>query len=397
MFLLVDFSLLHNSQTFVGTIATIVAMCILKDNNFMITILEQKVNEMKADRKSYLKKLEKISEPLLKEINSWERIEKYDSSNKKYKSRLLECRNKIRELHISYNTLLSDHSRMCFIPNVQVKDDTILVMASFYTLCFIFITFCFDELLSLCGERNFWSDLLVSSLSSFTFFSYIFWIYLWRRYARDVRGRYKITGNIKSKITDLDYIKILLWVIRLLTISVFLFICNTYVDRIIMYILPSVVNIDFLHLSLVSSISVSISALLLWRLRHYITDKKRVVYVVCSIGISCLILLLIARFFIPHWQLHFLYASDSDYPLWGLKVFVISFMILNGLFGPFILVYWVYWYYCRQLDYRIDESIQEFERKVNILLAEYQEQRNAFNKRRAPNSLKRKIREKLKK
>lgn len=365
----ISFQYLGSSQTFVGTLATIVLMCILVGNsNFIYTILKAVANQMqKQCNPSDLPS--KVSFVELYGNDSYKLLQlSADESNKQRP----EVRNKASQKLLEITMQISQFQFQYIPPKLSSKvKSPEHFLAPLYSFAFVMIMFIFDELLR--SSHIGCNDLLVSTLSVFTLLSYVYWSVVWfiyctRLYKSHYSGHkpkgliYRISrrittyGLIKSCILRLSFM-ILCVVVTLLITKYLVFVGDSvrfFLFWSVGIVLPS--SLIGYPLSKTSPRDVN---------RGYLPTILHV----CLLGILSVVISLVVLNLASHFEdMSYLIKAYND--SFYLKTFTILFVLLNGLLVPLFLPFLCYKILCiiaqeaprraqKEVDKMIDKWISE--------------------------------------
>ena len=174
--------LLGNSQTLLGTLATLTILCVFhNDSNFIYKILEDVKKRFEDEIKSLRTntKIEKITErrdyKLLKQIanNKTPENPKLQAEGIALMARISAAKQQLQFQYVPIegagNTLLE-----------RIHSSKEQILAPLYTFCYCLIIFMFDELLRIpaIGHINF----LCSVLTIFFMISIFFWGFIWSKF-----------------------------------------------------------------------------------------------------------------------------------------------------------------------------------------------------------------------
>lgn len=182
---------LGGSQTFVGVLATVIVMCVLAgENNFIYKILSLIKAQMADNLKNVSSdinydKLNNNSDfKLLKLLMS--NKSKLNDDQKSEGGRILN------RINLWKSTFQVENAK----PQLQGVDREIS-LAPLYTFLFVLVVFLYDELLR--SSMIPYNDFMVSSLTFFTLFSYVYWLGKWMTYVIDLfRNNGNRTYNLLS-------------------------------------------------------------------------------------------------------------------------------------------------------------------------------------------------------
>lgn len=180
---------LGDSQTFLGTIATLTILCVFSEqdsSNFIVSVL-------KGIRERIEKQIRQLKENTSMELPDSIQLLQYFLGNANVES---ELNNKgvqiLREIFVKENELKAQYTM-----NVEFKKDELFeqikkseeqFLAPLYSFLFCLVIFVFDELLRVHFVGKEW---LVSGMALFTFYSYLFWLIIWIKFFVIHRAGYK--------------------------------------------------------------------------------------------------------------------------------------------------------------------------------------------------------------
>lgn len=176
------FELLGSSQTFLGTLATLVILCIFhNDNNFIYKILEA----VRADFQEEINKLrmhirfENITRTAeYKLLIFFVNDPRSDLNKKQEGTKLLTEIAKIQqELQFKYGVPLETEGDTQFEKIKTAKEQ---VIAPLYTFGLCVLIFIFDELLRMPQIK--YNDFLCSILIAFIVISFFYWVWIWIKF-----------------------------------------------------------------------------------------------------------------------------------------------------------------------------------------------------------------------
>lgn len=361
-----SFQYLGSSQTFVGTLATIVLMCILVgSSNFIYSILKAVANQMQkqcnpTDLPS------KVSFAALYNNDSYKLLQMSAVETNDLEP---DIRNKASQKLLEITMQVSSFQYQYIPPKLSSKvKSPEHFLSPLYSFAFVLIMFIFDELLR--SSHITCNDLLVSTLSAFTLFSFVYWIIMWCNYcARLYNSRYftkKPKGpiyRISRKINSLGII------MSCLIRCFFLFMCSGFALIITRYATGMMDNLRFgLFWTLGIVFPSMVIGLSLTRTSSNEVNKRYLPTIlhVCLLGILSLVisvLVLKLSSHSEHLSYLVLHYTDSFY----LKLFTILFVLLNGLIFPLFLPFACYKILCviaqnapRKAQNEVDKMIKKW-------------------------------------
>lgn len=355
--------LLGNSQTFLGTLATLSILCVFQDNsNFIFNILER------------------AKELFQKEINSLRINTKFEkiteSSDYKLLNRYLSDPNSNPEIRNEGIKLLSAISvaelelQLRYAP-VENKGDILFerihnseeqILSPLYTFGYCIILFIFDELLRIPAIGHI--DFLCSILTVFSLFSFVFWFMIWRKF----HLKY-MSGNKKSDIDTFDspetdnlnssktYFRGFLC--KLILSSVLLiagmYICQSFFPT-------SIYPYILIFLLLIPITYIGTRKLFLKKqfteYSHIFTIIHLIIFLTFALWL-CLIVFL----FIQAIGNNYNYLWLLPFNIHAFKLFVFIAILLNGLVLPFLMPYISY----RFIYLNAQKSVIESQKESNII------------------------------
>jgi len=175
-----DSIFLGDSQTFLGTIATLTILCVFSEQdsgNFIVSVLkgireriEKQIKLLKENTNMVLPESIQLLQYFLGQTN----VESEQNN---------EGVQILREIAVKENELKSQYTmRVEFRKDElfrQIKDAKEQFLAPLYTFLYCLIVFVFDELLRVSHIGKEW---LVSGMALFTFYSYLFWTVIWVKF-----------------------------------------------------------------------------------------------------------------------------------------------------------------------------------------------------------------------
>lgn len=182
-----NYSFLGGSQTFIGTLATIVFLFVIANSSNFIFVLLGEIRE------SINAKMNKLKEYLgLKNIEKskkYSQLMDYIMNEKNDDALRLEGQKLVNKIHDVQNELLLtyypfDKEVKPYLERIQNAKEQLL--APLYVFGFCIVVFLFDEMLRC--SRIVYNDFLFSVLTVFVFLSYIYWLFLWYRYFYRMKG-----------------------------------------------------------------------------------------------------------------------------------------------------------------------------------------------------------------
>lgn len=368
----ISFQYLGSSQTFVGTLATIVLMCILVGNsNFIYTILKAVANQMqKQCNPSDLPS--KVSFAGLYGNDSYKLLQLSADETNKQKP---ELRNKASQKLLEISMQISQFQFQYIPPKLSSKvKSPEHFLAPLYSFAFVMIMFIFDELLR--SSHIGCNDLLVSTLSVFTLLSYIYWSIAWFVYCSRLYNShyskyrpkgiiYKIARWVSSR--GLIYSCIIRIVFILVSIG-FALVISKYA----MFVG------DDARFFLFWSLGVVFPSLLIgYPLTKASTrDVNRgylptILHVCLLGGLSMVISLLVLNLASNFEGMSYLIKTYDD--SFCLKTYTILFVLLNGLLIPLFLPFLCYKLLCVIAQKAPSRAQKEVEKMIEKWISEIQE------------------------
>ena len=341
-------NILGGSQTFLGVLATIIVLFILEDKSNIISFLLQ---EIKARIKRQINSLN-ITTSLDGIVNK--------SSSFKLLNRYIKDKNPNQELNDEVSKLLMDIEiekasfKAKYIsvesnnPNLEhISKAKEIYLAPLYTLLFSLFIFIFDELLR--ADLIKCDSTIFSVMTCFIVLSYIFWFFIWWMYYKNNQN-YKIKTENKNKFIShflnfRKYVSIKFWdtprpkKITIILIS-FIFIL-IFIE--LLFWFCEFHNI--LSISLFFIAPFVLLAIFMGMIRQ--TDKPY--SYAFMIGHFFLIFLVsLLEYFIHFGSSVYFYGQIETTPVFDItlvKILIFSFVLLNGIFLPFLLPYIIYFKY----------------------------------------------------
>lgn len=342
--------LLGSSQTFLGVLATIVILFIFanKDSNLIFLLLSEVKEKISSQVKTLrtntgVKSLiESHDYKLLTYFLKGEGNKDLKEEGTKLMSRIMSERQNLQYDYLpvgNYEDILSI---------IQTAREHML--APLYTVFFCLTVFIYDELLK--SPHFGFTNFLLSSLAIFILLSFILWILLWSVFIINVGynlAHIEEKNEEKSKYFAKWMAQYDIVVQYLNSKSVFL----TYIIRMVLLLVCLIVVIFVCHFFCKSSIAIIIimglilPTVLLGILRTGIRRKKgEYTYLfMCGHYIAIILMALlfaaIILFFVNSWdcadQMLFSFVDCRWF-----KVSIYIFVLLNGIFFPFIIPYYAY-------------------------------------------------------
>lgn len=369
---------LGGSQTFVGVLATVIVMCVLAgENNFIYKILSL-IKAQMADN--------------LKNVSSDINFSKLNNnSDYKLLKMLMSANNNISgQLKAEGGILLSRISlwKSTFqIENVKPHlqgEDREISLAPLYTFLFVLVVFLYDELLR--SSMIPFNDYMVSSLTFFTLFSYVYWGCKWVTYVIDLfRNNGNRTYNLLSdgnlsRIMQIvhftlfknDWIRIgyeIAWFIFIASMLTFFNVSGTIltVDLTVCGVVFPLVVEGFYHLHPAEKKVSDLDKGYRSTLNHF----GRFLFM--SILVATVYFLMSC--YIPAFKGMLITYNGLHW----LKIFTVGFVILNGLVVPSVLPFHSYRLLSRQvmkkpqkMQERVDKEIEGLLRDVKTFTSKCQ-------------------------
>lgn len=179
-------SLLGDSQTLLGIIATLTILCIFHNGSNFITEMLSLVQKRIQDQIKILSKVN-VSQP---ESTEWNFLMYFLSNDKKDDlheegARVMrDINSRIDAKSIEYMGL--EGANKPFLDHVSSCSEHI--MAPFYTFLYCLLIFIYDEVLR---SGIFGKDWILSSLALLTFFSFVMWLLVWTHFFRSNSVNYQ--------------------------------------------------------------------------------------------------------------------------------------------------------------------------------------------------------------
>lgn len=378
--------LLGSSQTFLGVLATIVILFIIADKSNLIHYILLEVKDKIASQVSSLKINTSIDSVLsssnFKLLNYFLDKQNNDELEKEGTQLLAKITSERAAFQISYIFVEGNNGKILDI----IKNSKEPLLAPLYTFIFCITIFIYDELLR--SERIWFNDMLISSLSCFILISYLYWFVMWVSFINNINFKetkkdIELTRLKKSlskygcrfkkchcKIIDYLNEKSIVWLFVLrasiyfllllaaLFINAYWFHINSYIIILLCIILPIVLTGILRLYSYGNKGKYSY----VFMCGHYIVIK--IVSILLSISIFYLVDITntAESVLIP-------YTSC----IW-IKLSIFSFVLLNGIFFPFILPYYSYNSYYKYAKDQVTES----EKEATHLVKQLQDSLDSF-------------------
>ena len=361
---------LGGSQTFVGVLATVIVMCVLAgENNFIYKILSLIKAQMADSLKNvssdiYFSKLSNNSDyKLLKLLMSGNRTD--ISGQQKAEGGTLLSR-----ISLWKSTFQVENVK----PQLQGEDREIS-LAPLYTFLFVLVVFLFDELLR--SSMIPCNDFMVSCLSFFTLFSYVYWGGKWATYVIDIfRNNGNRTYNLLSdgqfsRIMQVvhftafknDWVRISYEILWFMFVAMLLAI--THVNGAILTVVLTVCGVvfpfvieGFYHLHPAEKKESDLDKGYRTTVNHFgrflfMSILVAIVYFLMDSYIP-----IFKGMLIPYNGLHWL------------KIFTVGFVILNGLVAPSVLPFHSYRLLSRQVIKKPQKMQERVDKEIESLLKE---------------------------
>lgn len=359
---------LGGSQTFVGVLATVIVMCVLAgENNFIYKILSLIKAQMADNLKNVssdinFSKLSNDSDyKLLKVLMSGNRTD--ISGQQKVEGGALLSR-----ISLWKSTFQVENVK----PQLQGEDREIS-LAPLYTFLFVLVVFLFDELLR--SSMIPYNDYLVSCLSFFTLFSYVYWVGKWMTYIIDIfRNNGNRTYNLLSnghfsRIMQIvhftpfkkDYLRLgyeILWFIIIATLLAISHVNGTVLTVVLTVcgvVFPFVIE-GFYHLHPAGKKESDLDKGYRSTLNHFGRFLFMSILVALIYFIMSSYMPAFKGMFIPYNGLHWL------------KIFTVGFVILNGLVAPSVLPFHSYRLLSRQVMKKPQKMQERVDKEIDSLL-----------------------------
>lgn len=366
---------LGNSQTFVGVLASLVVLCILDSGNFILGILKKIGERIDGKIKRLDKRLDlqgKIGK--LKPYQSFQSFIE-TSKEKEREKKLTDKEDELKKealalemnLQATFSAFKSDLTPEFIIPArsliKKIKDSREQLIAPLYVLLYSIVVFICDEIVR---AKLVDIDWIVTFLSVFTAFSFVFWGMVWLAFYNGIRIESKATDKKKKRNYFEKWIcKNVTWKIAFSILAIYcLFpICSCWLAK------GTEVNWYgiILGLSLFIGTIVSISVC---RVRsHKLLGRYLYMFSLRHFGGLFIVSLLITLtlFFCTSF-----YREMTDYFIIyedciAIKAAIIAFIIINGLFLPFWMPYVGYNRVFKIVKEASNREASNFKDKVNEL------------------------------
>lgn len=324
------------SQTFIGVLTSLVVLCILDSGNFIHGILDKIGDRIDAEIKGLDKSLD-----LKSKIEGQSNYKLFQIFIKTSENN--EMKMKALELDMNLNATFSkfkSHSTPQFIKPAssaveKIKKSREQLIAPLYVLLYCVVVFVCDEMVY---ARLVEKDFIVTFLTSFTFFSFVFWGILWYMFDRNIKIVPEDNREKKTRLYFEEWIcKHATWgkTIPILLICSIISLCPSLMQ------LNGAVDLFCFSLGLILYLLIII-IITIYRVRSH-TLFGHYLYVFSLkhfAGIFSLSLLLSGILFVcgsccnEIEDFYFTYTSFVN-----VKFFIIAFIIINGLSFPFFMPY----------------------------------------------------------
>ena len=368
---------LENSQTFLGTIATLTILCVFSEQgsgNFIVWVL-------KGIRERIEKQIKKLKENTNIELPESIQLLQYFLGKTSIES---EPDNEgvqiLREISVKENELKSQYTMNVEFKKdelfEQIKDAKEQFLAPFYTFLFCLIVFVFDELLCISFISK---DLLVSGMALFTFYSYLFWTIMWVKFFVTHRVEYK-----KREETFISYRFVEKWN----NISLRLRNCGCskgFVFRTSLFVIIVILCIVWAHY-IASEISVVIFVMGLfipvfvkgYSRINYSFDKEDYSYLFLVGHFAAIFILSFLLAFVIHvfvnYDISFNYILIPYENFLWMKFLVLNFALFNGIVFPFLFPFFRYnslYVHAKKIARKTQKEQKRFIQELNPKLKEF--------------------------
>lgn len=361
--------LLGNSQTFLGTLATLIVLCIFSnENNFIYQILKKVVenfqNEIKllqintdfkniTDSGDY-KLLTRVVKDPCEDVQ-------LKNDGVKLISKISNCKLK---LQLEYAPVESFGDRQI----VDIENSKEQILAPLYTFGFCMMMFVFDEIFRVFTPSV--HGLCCSVLAVFIAFSFIFWIFIWGRFISKNYGR-KAQDVCREEWmqTETDdigkkrkwYVTYKGGIIVLLMVTTVLFFFTAYSSH---FYYPYTIVISFVLPFLLMGI---------WKMfvrRSGYSYMFVFKHFLCILVLSILLCWLFFYFFLEEEDGYELFSFSFHW----FKASIFVFIFFNGLIFPFLMPYLCYFSIYREARNNVKRSkdkADEMEREIRQDLKEF--------------------------
>lgn len=365
--------LLGNSQTFLGTLATLTILCIFFcKSNFIYSILEEIKMKFEEEIKSLRTntKIERITEKtdykLLRQVANND-----NSDNPELKAEAIALLAKITDakLQLQFKYIPVEGTGDTLIEDIHSSKEQIL--APLYTFCYCLVIFIFDELLRIPTIGNI--DFLCSVLSIFSTISIVFWGLIWIKFLivyfpwnsskihnftkeTEQRGESLLYSVIKKSLLCGLFFIIGIWIIRYFILP------HRYLYGIVVSFIIPIVYIGYKKLFVNKNAK---------EYTYLLTIGHFFGFILLSV-LFCLILFTYIGIFdsYNHWL--------NPFQIDIFKIIILCAILLNGLILPFFMPYLCYYiiYIKAQRDVKdsktkaeaiendLIKSLEEFSQKV---------------------------------
>lgn len=366
-----SFQYLGGSQTFLGTLAAIIVMCMIAgEGNFIYKVLESIVLKLEEDSKG---------NPVASSVN-FDKILK-DDAYKIIKIGALgkcqiddETRNEASDFVNKVSTWINKFQYSYVPPKLENNHKAQEhFLAPTYTFIFILAMFACDELLR--SQYISYNDYIVSAMSFFAMFSFLYWIVVWFCYARRLYLSQN-TVQLPRFVTVLGFFEPYtqnLGSIKACALRMIVFLLGGLFSFSIFTAFPSIKGSykQFIFWSLFVLIPIALIALP--RQSGYKErEDKGYIY---TIGHAALFMLLACVFSpILMWAFANLSAFDGltlyyNDCFW-LKMFTMLFVAWNGLFMPMVFPFLCYKFLCWQAIKKPMYAQKKANREMDTLIKE---------------------------
>ena len=329
--------LLGSSQTFLGTLATLIVLCIFSnENNFIYQMLKKVVENFQDEIKllqinTDFKNITDSSDYKLLTHVVKDPDEDIQLKNEgiKLKSKISNCK---LNLQLEYAPVESYGDRQ--IEDIENSREQIL--APLYTFGFCMMMFVFDEIFRVVAPNV--HGLCCSALAVFIAFSYIFWTFIWggfisKNYRRKPQDAYK-ENRCKEKLVM--WAKKWKWhvtyrggIVVLLVVTIVLFFLTAYLSHVYY---PYAIVVSFV-----------LPFLFMGRWKMFVR-KNNYSYMFVFKHFLCILFLAILLCWL---FFHFFLVEENGYELFSYSLYwfkasIFVFIFFNGLIFPFLMPYLCY-------------------------------------------------------
>lgn len=371
-------TLLGDSQTLLGIIATLTILCIFHNGSNFITEMLSLVQKRIQDQIKILSKVN-VSQP---ESTEWNFLMYFLSNDKKDElheegARVMrDINSRIDAKSIEYMGL--EGANKPFLDRVSKCAEHI--MAPFYSFLYCLLVFVYDEALRSAIPGKEW---MLSSLAVFTFFSYVLWILVWAHFFRSNSAGYRHIHQPKWMCACLK--KCSLFVeskgyVYALGIRIAICVCFLLLALGLVGFLPDSAELGakavFVMALMGPGLIIGFARYLAKEGKpdytHVLMGSHLVIAWIVSMVLAALVH--VAVDFFPHLKICLFECND----LMVLKFFILFFALMNGIIFPFLFPYFSYIVLYRDVKRKValaekdvaqmheenDQELKEFCKKI---------------------------------